>query len=358
MAEDGASRDRLRIPKRMRAAVLYGPEDVRLEEIPVPEIGPGDVLVRVRAALTCGTDAKVFRRGGHPTMIRPPAPFGHEFAGDVAAVGAAVGGFRPGMRVVSANSAPCGECRFCRMGRESLCGDILYINGAYAEYIVVPERIARKNLLPLPDHLPYAHAALVEPLACVVHGVEESNIRPGDTVVVNGAGPIGLFFVRLAVLGGARVIATDMTPDRLAVARRLGAEETIPAGEVEDLAQAVRSRTPRGEGADVAVDATGVPEVWEAATRMVRKGGLVNFFGGCRPGTQVCLDTALLHYSELTVKGVYHHTPRFVRQALDLLAHGRMMAEEFITAEVPLERVREALDRIVQRRGIKTAVIP
>ena len=139
---------------RMRAAVLYGPEDVRLEDIPVPEIGPGDVLVKIGAATTCGTDAKVFLRGGHPTMIRPPAPFGHEFAGTVEAVGAAVAGFEPGMRVVAANSAPCQQCRYCKMGRWSLCKDILYINGAYAEYIAVPERIVKQNLLHLADHVP------------------------------------------------------------------------------------------------------------------------------------------------------------------------------------------------------------
>ena len=342
----------------MQAAVLYGPEDVRMEEIPVPEIGPGDVLVRIRAALTCGTDAKVFKRGGHPTMIRPPAPFGHEFAGQVAAVGSAVEGFEPGMRVVSANSAPCGQCRYCRMGRESLCDDILYINGAYAEYVAIPERIVKANLLPIPDHLPFQHAALVEPLACVVHGVEESNIRSGDIVVVNGAGPIGLFFVRLARLRRASVIATDMTPERLAAAARLGAEETVLASEVEDIVEAVRSRTSAGEGADIAVDATGIPAMWEAAARMVRKGGLVNLFGGCKPGTTFTLDTRLIHYSEVTIKGVYHHTPGFVRQALDLLVSGEMMPEEFVTAELPLDRVQEALNLIIDRKGIKAAVIP
>ena len=342
----------------MRAAMLHGPEDVRMEEIPVPEIGPGDVLLRIRAALTCGTDAKVFKRGGHPTMIRPPSAFGHEFSGVVAAVGPAVRGFERGVRVVAANSAPCGECRYCKLGRESLCDDMLYINGAYAEYLAIPERIVKRNLLPIPGHLSFEHAALVEPLACVVHGMEESNIRPGDAVVVNGAGPIGLFFVRLAKLREAEVIATDMEAERLAVARRLGAVETVLASEVRDIVEAVRALTPAGKGSDVAIDATGVPAMWEAATKMVRRGGLVNLFGGCRPGTTVNLDTALIHYSEITIKGVYHHTPKFVRKALDLLASGRMKAGEFITREMPLERVHEALALIINREGVKTAVIP
>ena len=346
------------IPRRMRAAVLYGPEDVRMEEIPVPEIGPGDVLLRIRAALTCGTDAKVFLRGGHPTMIRPPAPFGHEFSGVVAAVGSEVEGFEEGMRAVSANSAPCGECRYCGLGRESLCDDILYINGAYAEYIAIPERIVKKNLLPIPDHLSFQHAALLEPLACVVHGVEESKIRPGDTVVVNGAGPIGLFFVGLARLKGAAVISTDTVAERLDVARRVGASETIIASQSEDTVEAVRALTAGGEGADVAVDATGVPAVWEAATKMVRKGGLVNLFGGCKPGTTFTLDTHLIHYSETTITGVYHHTPGHVREALNLLASGKIKSEEFVTRELPLDRVHEALRLIIDREGVKTAVIP
>ena len=346
------------IPQTMQAAVLYGPEDVRLERIPVPQVGPADVLVRIHAALTCGTDAIVYHRGGHPTMIRPPSLFGHEFAGVVAAVGQEVAAFQEGMRVVAANSAPCGLCRYCKLGRQSLCNDILYINGAYAEYILIPERIVRQNLLPVPDHVPLPHAALVEPLACVVHGVEESEIRLGDTVVVNGAGPIGLFFVRLAKLKGARVISTDLRASRLQIARSLGADETLDASEVQDTVEAVRRLTPGAEGADVVIDATGVPALWEAALRMARKGATVNLFGGCKPGTSIAVDTRLLHYSELTIKGIYHHTPCYVRSALALIADNAIHAEAFITRELPLDRVAEALRLILECDGVKTAVVP
>jgi len=344
-------------PETMLAAVLHGAEDVRIERLPVPHIGPGEVLVAVRAALTCGTDAKVYRRGGHPTMIRPPAPFGHEFAGVVAAVGEGVEGFSVGQRVVAANSAPCGACRYCRMGRESLCDDLLYINGAYAEYIAIPERIVRRNLLQVPDHLPLKHAALVEPLACVLHGAAECAPDAGETVVVNGAGPIGLLFVKVLKLLGARVVSVDVLADRLDAARRLGADETVNAAEC-DAVEAVRDRTENREGADVAVDATGNEKVWEACLRMVRKGGRVNLFGGCAPGTSIRVDTRLLHYSELTIKGVYHHTPTYVARALDLLAAGVMQPEAFVTAEFPLARVDEALRRILDRQGVKSAVLP
>ncbi len=344
--------------KMMRAAVLYGPEDVRMEEIPVPQTGPGELLIRVRAALTCGTDAKVFRRGGHPTMIRPPSPFGHEFAGEVEEVGEGVDRFKVGMRVVAANSAPCGTCRYCRMGRESLCDDIIYINGAYAEYIKLPERIVRRNTHEIPEHVSFQQAALVEPLACVLHGFEESNVRIGDTVVINGVGPIGLMFVKLAKLRNARVIATDVLPERLDIAEKIGADHVVNASEISDQVQAVRELTENGEGADVAIDATGSPELWEAALKMLRKGGLANLFGGCAPGTSINVDTGLLHYSELTIKGVYHHTPYYVREALDLIASDQIDGPHFITQEMPLDRVSEALKLIIDHVGVKTAVIP
>jgi len=343
---------------KMKAAVLYGPRDVRLEEMDIPAAGPGEVLVRVGAATTCGTDAKVYVRGGHPRMIKPPAVFGHEFAGEIAQLGSGVQGFREGMRVVAANTAPCNRCDYCKAGRQSLCDDLLYINGAYAEYAKIPRRIVEQNLLELPDHVPFAHGAIVEPLACAFHGIEESGIRIGNTVIVNGVGPIGLFFVRLAKLKGARVIATDLQDERLAAARRLGADETVNVAASDDPAAAARELTEGGRGADVVIEATGVPQVWESSLKMVRKGGIVNFFGGCAPGSRIELSTELIHYSELTVKGVYHHTPYYVRKSLDLIATGALDAREFVTAELPLERLSEALDRIVNKQGVKTAVIP
>jgi len=343
---------------KMLAAVIYGPEDVGLERIPVPTPGPGEVLVRIKAALTCGTDAKVYLRGGHPTMIKPPDVFGHEFAGDVAEVGEGVEEFSVGMRVVSANSAPCNRCFYCKLGRQSMCEDIIYINGAYAEYIKVPARIVQQNLLEIPKGVAYEHAALVEPFSCALHGAEESGIRAGDIVAVNGAGPIGLFFAQLAKLKGAWVICSDVVQSRLETAKELGADELINAAEVDNQVDAVRALTPGSRGADVVIEATGLPEVWEASLLMGRKGAIINLFGGCKPGTTITVDTKLLHYSELTIKGVYHHTPYYVKRALDLIARKQIDAEAFISRRLPLSRVAEALDLIVKHDGIKSAVIP
>src|SRR5258708_23428896 len=213
--------------KTMSAAVLYGVEDVRIETVPLPEVGPGEVRIRIGAALTCGTDVTVFRRGYHARMIVPPAIFGHEFAGEIEAVGAGVGRWALGDRVVAANSAPCDECYYCRLGMPELCEDLLFLNGAYAEYVTVPERIVRANLLRIPEGVSYEEAAMVEPLACVVHGRVFAELRSGETVAVIGTGPIGLMFVRLCKLAGAEVIAVGRGEARMAVAHDLGADVVI-----------------------------------------------------------------------------------------------------------------------------------
>jgi L-iditol 2-dehydrogenase len=338
--------------------MLYGPKDVRMEEVDVPEVGPKEVLVKIKAALTCGTDAKVFLRGGHPRMIKPPAVFGHEFSGEVVGAGSGVKNFSVGDRVVAANSAPCNHCFYCRINRQSLCEDLLFINGAYAEYVKIPERIVEQNLLVIPDKLSYPEAALVEPLACAAHGIEESGIKTGDTVAINGAGPIGLLFLQLAKLKGARVILSDTFPERLNIGKSLGADEIINAGEVENQIEAVKALTEGKRGVDVAIEAVGSPQVWEKTILMVRKAGIVNLFGGCAPGTKIEIDTSLLHYNELTLKGVFHHTPYYVRTALSLIANGMVKAKPLITGELPLAQVSKALELIVSHQGIKTAVIP
>src|SRR6185437_4354969 len=188
--------------RTMQAAILHGREDVRIEDVPVPRAAAGELVVQVGAALTCGTDLKVFRRGYHARMIVPPALFGHELAGTVVQAGAGVTSFAPGDRVVALNSAPCGECYFCSRGQENLCDDLLFNNGAYAEFIRIPARIVAKNTLHVPENVPLEHAALTEPLACAVHGLEDSGLYPGDTVAVIGGGPLGLMILHVAALAG------------------------------------------------------------------------------------------------------------------------------------------------------------
>src|SRR5215831_4966942 len=224
----------------MMAAVLYGKEHLQVEPVAVPTIDRGDILVRVKAALTCGTDVKVFQRGYHARMIVPPAVFGHELAGDVVALGEDVTRFRAGQRVVAANSAPCNQCFFCERGLENLCEDLLFNNGAYAEYIRIPARIVERNTYEIPAHVGYQDAALVEPLACVLRGLEETGIRAGDTLAIIGLGPIGLMFVRLAKLYGARVVAIGRRKTQLDRAAAMGADELISTATAPHPAGAVR----------------------------------------------------------------------------------------------------------------------
>jgi L-iditol 2-dehydrogenase len=342
---------------RMTAAVLYGKEDVRIESRPVPEVLPGEVRVHVRAALTCGTDVKVFRRGYHARMIVPPALFGHEFAGEIDAVGEGVKGWAPGMRVVAANSAPCDACFFCERGRTVLCEDLLFVNGAYAEYMTLPERIVRRNLLRMPDHVSFEEAAMAEPLACVVRGMEETGVKPGDTVTVLGVGPIGLLFVRLCKLAGARVIAVGRRPQRLRVAEELGADVLLSVDEEQDIVSAVRQRANGGRGPDVVVECVGRPETWEQAIYMARKAGTVNLFGGCPADTFARLDTGRVHYDELTIKGTFHHTPETMRTALRLISSGEVPAKTLIQQHASLSELPDVLRSLCNgNAAVKVAI--
>jgi L-iditol 2-dehydrogenase len=351
---------RLAVPSKMTAAVLYGSEDLRIEQMDVPAIKPEEVLLRVRLALTDGTDLKVWKRGYHAKMIQPPAVFGHEVVGEIVAAGKRVDArWRLGVRVVAANSAPCLRCYHCRRGQENLCEDLLFNNGAYAEYMRIPARIVTENMLEVPYSVDDASAALSEPLACVLRGVHEMEVRNGDTAAVIGCGPIGLSYVRMLSRRGVRVIALARRAAPLEVARHLGAMATINVTEVPDVVAAVRALTDEMRGADSVVEAAGNPVTWRQALQMVRRGGVVNFFSGLPSGTHVEIEPAAIHYSEIKLISPFHHTPRFFREALEAIRRGDMSARDFVTEEVPLSELPQAFERMKARSGeIKVAVRP
>jgi L-iditol 2-dehydrogenase len=344
----------------MRAAVLYGREDMKIERVDIPSLAEDEVLVRVEVALTCGTDLKVWKQGSHPRMIHPPALFGHELAGVVESKGSAVnGGVHAGMRVVPSNSAPCNVCMYCRKGQPNLCEDLLFNNGAYAEFIRIPGRIVRQNMLEIPDNVPFVDAAMVEPLACVLRGAHEIDAHEGDTVVVIGCGPIGLKFIRILSSRKVRVIALGKRKSQIRAAERLGAVAAFDVSEIDSPVNLVRQLTEGGRGADAVIEAVGSARTWQWALQMVRKGGRVNLFGGCPSGTQVNFDPAALHYSEITIKSTFHHSPRFIREALNTIERGEIRASDFITGEVPLTELPHVFEHMKQRNGeLKTAVIP
>jgi L-iditol 2-dehydrogenase len=343
----------------MRAAILHGREDVRIEQVPVPRAAAGELVVRVGAALTCGTDLKVFRRGYHARMIVPPALFGHEQAGTIVEVGEGVEEFAPGDNVVALNSAPCGKCYFCMRGQENLCDDLLFNNGAYAEFIKIPERIVAKNTLRIPENVPLEHAALTEPLACAVHGFQDSDPRHGDMIAIIGGGPLGLMILHVAALAGYETIAIVKHDGQAEAARQLGAAHIVQGATIRKAIQDTRALTPGNRGVDIAIEAVGTPETWQEAVELVRKGGTVNFFGGCAANTHVNLDTNRIHYSDITLRATFHHTPAICRKALALIAGGKFQAGAFITGRAHLYELNRVFEKLMNRSTeIKTAIVP
>jgi L-iditol 2-dehydrogenase len=286
--------------------------------------------------------------------------FGHELAGVVERVGSQAADILPvGTRVVPANSAPCGICLFCRKQRGNLCEDLLFNNGAYAQYIRIPGRILRENTLAIPTHVAFRDAAMVEPLACVLRAIEETGVQPGDTVVLIGCGPVGLKFVRILSHRGIRVIAVGRRAGQIKAAERMGAAVALDISRIDDPVATVRGLTEHGRGADSVIEAVGSEQTWEWAMQMVRCGGTVNLFGGCPPGASVHFDPAALHYSEITIKSTFHHTPRFIREALDAIARGELQAADFVNAEISLRELPSMFEHMKHRNGeMKVAVIP
>lgn len=343
----------------MKAVLFYGPQDIRYEDVKIKPLAKGEILVKVKSALTCGTDVKTFRRG-HPVLIKQvPSGFGHEFSGVVEKIGDGVDNVKVGDRVVCANSAPCGKCFYCRHEEYNLCENLDLLNGAYAEYIVVPERIVKKNTLILPEDLSFDKAAFCEPLANVVHGVERTEIKAGQTVGIIGIGPIGLMFARLAKLKGANTIVAGRNPLKLKMAEEFAhADEIIDLKRYPNPEKIFKEFTEEKKGLDVAVECVGLPEIWERIFSCVRPGGTVHFFGGCKSGSTVTFDTTKMHYGDIKLMSVFHHTPKYFRQALDYIASGDVEVEKLITNTLSLRDVEFAMKQHIEGKAIKFLIKP
>jgi L-iditol 2-dehydrogenase len=337
----------------MLASYLIKPGTIELRETPVPKPSRGEVLVKVKAALTCGTDLKAFLRG-HP-MIPMPGVFGHEFSGVIAEAGKVVKGFKAGDEIMAVHSAPCLKCKYCKKKLHNLCENIMNtkVLGSFAEYILLPSHIVKQNLFHKPANLSFEEAALLEPLSCVVHGMHGLNIKKGDKVLIIGTGPIGLLHLCLAKLKGAEVIITGLEHERLELAKNLGADVTVlPSG----LISAIDEFTD-GLGMDFVFECTGQIDVWETSVNYVRRGGTVILFGGVKKGTIVTYDTYRLHYDEITLKGVFHFTPHDVKVAYNLLKD-TLNLSPLISGSYPLKDLNLALNRLSKGEGIKYAIIP
>lgn len=344
---------------KMNAVMYYGPCKVKYEQVDVPEINDDEVLVKVNTALTCGTDIKTYKRG-HPVLIKSiPSGFGHEFSGTIEKLGKNVKGFSLGDRVVAANSAPCYECFYCKIGEYNLCEHIEFLNGAYAEYIKIPARIVKYNMHKIPEHVSFEEAAFVEPLANVVHGAEKTGILPGMTVGIVGIGPIGLLFTKMAKLKGATVIAAGRNPIKLKLAKDFGgADYVVDLTKTDTPEHVFRELTPGKKGLDIVIEAVGLPEIWERMFSMTRKGGTVHLFGGCKAGTKVQIDTRRLHYDEIKVISVFHHTPLFVKESLRLISEAKMDVSKLITHRMNISQIEEAIKLHEEGKAIKIALKP
>ena len=334
--------------------ILHGPGDLRLQEVADPSPAPGEVVLQVDYAMTCATDAKMLRHGRHPALPEPPAPFGHEATGHVVAVGDGVTWPAVGDAVVVANSAPCGVCFYCLRERPSLCESLVYLWGAFAERVLVPARIVAVNMLARPDGLDPRLAAMIEPLACAIRGVQQSQAAHGDTVVIVGGGVQGQLLTACLARRGCQVVVCDPHQDRRDRALRFGAVRALDAPRDDADVQSVRAETPGGRGADVVFEAVGRPETWQVAVELVRPAGEVNLYGGCPPGSTVTLPTERLHYHELRIQGSYHHTPEAVREALALLVDSAAPFAELVGEPIGLAEVATVL----AESGVKRPVVP
>lgn len=330
-------------------------------QAPTPRAGPGEAILRVDTVLTCGTDLKIYRRG-HP-LVRSPQILGHEFAGEIMETGTGMKRFQEGDRIVAVNSAPCKRCFYCKKGEPNLCTMLnerllgFSEPGGYAEFVRIPKHILAVNAYPLPSNVPIEEMAMLEPLACAVHGNEESGMRKDDLVAIIGGGPIGLLHVALAKTAGAgRVICVDHHDSKLEIARNLGADVTVAARGAEAV-ETVKELT-EGRGVDVAIEATGRPEAWSRAFDMVRKGGTAVFFGGCPTGTVIGLEAGKIHYGELTLKGSFHHTPQSVRKAYQFLSKHPGRLSSLISGRMPLSEAEKALLMMAKGEAMKIALKP
>lgn len=321
----------------MRAALLFGNEDLRVLDVADPVPGPGEVLVRIEAATTCGTDVKTWQRG-HPMITSYPARFGHEMAGEIVAVGGDVRSFSPGDRVLVGDSVACGECRFCTAGRPQICSDPRWLFGGFAELMAAPE----EALHAIPDGLPPEAAAMAEPLAAAVHAIARAPARElAPDVGVLGGGPMGQMLAALLAADGRTVTLADRHAERRAQAEATGAMSA------ERLADH-----------DVVFEAVGRPDAWREAVQACARGGCVVFVGGCKGGTDASLPTRPLHYEELDLRGAFHHSRDEVDEALAALAAGALDWRALAAGPIGLDDLAPALGAGNDGPARKWVVLP
>lgn len=338
----------------MLSAFLVRPNKIELRKIEKPRPSRGELLIKIKTALTCGTDLKAFMRGHF--LIPMPGPFGHEFSGIVAEVGKGVKDFKKGDEIMAVHSAPCLKCRYCKKRLYSLCEKIMdtKVLGAFAEYILLPPQIVRQNVFHKPKNITFEEAAFLEPLSCVAHGMRDLKIKKGDKALIIGIGPIGILHLLLLKNKGADVIITGLEKKRLRLAKSLGATFAVSPDKLKNILKKFTD----GLGVDYVFECTGQPDVWQSSVNYVRRGGTVILFGGCKSGTTVTYDAGRLHYNEITLKGVFHFTPDDVKEAYRILKDRKIPVSKLISGHYGLRDTGKAFQKLMEGEGIKYAIIP
>jgi L-iditol 2-dehydrogenase len=340
----------------LKQAWLIRPGKVAVKEVPFSteeiKLKKGELLVRIKAALTCGTDLKAYLRGHK--LIPMPGPLGHEFSGIVVKAGKSTP-FKKGTEIMSVHTAPCGACLYCKKGLENLCENIMdtKILGAFGEYLVIPSHIVKRNVFKKPKSLSFEEASFLEPLSCVVHGLAGRGLRKGGSALIFGAGPIGLLHLILLRKKGVRTAICALEPQRLALARRLGAELAVKP---DKLTSSLKRAFPLG--VDFVFECTGRKNIWEESVNYLRRGGTAVLFGGLPRGTEITWLADKIHYDEITLKGSFHYRPEDVKEAYGLLAKRKIDVKPLISGEFRLEEMEKALRNLSKGKGIKYVIRP
>ena len=341
----------------MKSILFYGPEDVRYEDKDKPSPKKGEVLVKIKYAATGGTDLKTYLRG-HPRIIKEiPSRFGYELVGEIEELGEAVDNFKVGDNVVPANTAPCYECFFCKKEEYSLCENLEFLNGSFSEYIIIPANIVKHNLYKLKEGADLQTAVMTQTLAVALHGYERSNIKDGDFVTVYGLGAIGQSFIKIAKkLNNVKVIALGRSKQKLDLAETNGADFLIDIKNLDgtDIERKVKEICPYGT--DVLIEAVGKEEAWQNCIKLVRPGGLINYFGGCKKGTNIELDTYRVHYEEIKIIGVFHHSPKYIESALRMIENSEIDMSDLISEEIILKDFKTAMEKHRQGKVFKILI--
>ena len=342
----------------MKALVFYGPGDIRLENCTIPEAGYGEILIRVRAAGVCGTDLRIFNG---TKAIKTPRIIGHEFAGDVVMVGNGVTEFVPGDRVAVYPVISCSACDACRQGRTNICLNRITLgyelDGGFAEYVLIPAvAVERGNVSKLPGNISYEEGAVSETLAAVYNGCKRANVKAGDSVLVVGAGPVGLMHIQLAKAHGAElIIVSEPQNEKRAKARLLGAHAAVDPVN-ENLRERINQMT-FGKGMDAVIIAVGIPKVIEESLEYVKKGGSYVIFAGCQTGSRITIDPNLIHYREVTLTGSSAANPEYQREMLRMVAEGQIDLKAVISNVLPAERWKEAFAMKATYDGFKSVLV-